>query len=159
MAILLFLWASLVVLLCCSNFRKHLFLACCSGVVMYVGLYLKDPTSCHLELSGYYFYCSNYFGRGSLAIFILSCGVISCYTAVFAHQLPNWHCTLAQEDNIINVPPFFKSLSGVVSLCYKIMSIQGGLEVYLTRMFMCSKIAFDLTATSACRRSSCSGML
>ena len=78
---------------------------------------------------------------------------------VFSTPIAHGHGTLAQEDNIINVPPFFKSLSGVVSLCYKIMSIQGGLEVYLTRMFMCSKIAFDLTATSAYRRSSCSGML
>ena len=74
----------------------------------------------------------------------------------FCTPIAHWHGTLAQEDNIINVPPFFRSLSGVVSLCYKIMSIQGGLEVYLTRMFMCSKIAFDLTATSACRRSSSS---
>ena len=78
--------------------------------------------------------------------------MISCYTAVFAHQLPNWHCTFAQEDNIIKVPLFFKSLSGVVSLCYKIMSIQGGLEVYLTRMFMCSKIVFDLPAKPVCRK-------
>ena len=70
----------------------------------------------------------------------------------FCTPIAHWHGTLAQEDNIINVPPFFRSLSGVVSLCYKIMSIQGGLEVYLTRIFMCSKIAFDLPAKSVCRK-------